>query len=87
MRAQWLPRRPDLPGLVLAGVIGAISVALVKVLPKSPVVSDVLLAMVIVPLRASKPAARDCARSDAWPYPVTATSRIFERVRKRRASS
>jgi uncharacterized integral membrane protein (TIGR00698 family) len=47
MRAQWLPRRPDLPGLALAGIIGAISVALVKVLPKSPVLSDVLLAMVL----------------------------------------
>lgn len=58
MRAQWLPRRPDLPGLALAGVIGAISVALVKALPKSPVLSDVLLAMVIGALVLNTPLAR-----------------------------
>src|SRR5205085_7382268 len=43
--------------LVLAGAIGAISVALVKVLPKSPVLSDVLLAMVLGALVLNTPLA------------------------------
>lgn len=58
MRAQWLPRRPDLPGLALAGAIGTLAVALVKVLPKSPVLSDVLLAMVIGAVVLNTPLAR-----------------------------
>jgi uncharacterized membrane protein YadS len=58
MRAQWIPRRPDVPGLVLAGAIGVLSVALVKVLPKSPVLSDVLLAMVIGAIVLNTPLAR-----------------------------
>lgn len=58
MRAQWLPRRPDLAGLALAGAIGALSVVLVKLLPKSPVLSDVLIAMVIGALVLNTPLAR-----------------------------
>lgn len=58
MRAQWIPRRPDLPGLALAGAIGALAVVLVKLLPKSPVLSDVLVAMVIGAIVLNTPVAR-----------------------------
>lgn len=46
-RPQWLPSRPDAAGLALAGTIGAVSVALAELLPRSPFVSDVLIGMVI----------------------------------------
>lgn len=44
-RPQWIPRRADVPGVALAGAIGLASVGLVHVLPSSPLVSDVLIAM------------------------------------------
>jgi uncharacterized integral membrane protein (TIGR00698 family) len=44
---QWLPSRPDLPGVALAGSIGLVSVFLARVLPPSPLVSDVLLALLL----------------------------------------
>ncbi|MBX3222307.1 MAG: putative sulfate exporter family transporter [Labilithrix sp.] len=46
-RPQWLPTRSDAPGIALALAIGAIGVAAVKVLPPSPLVSDVLVALVL----------------------------------------
>lgn len=57
-RPQWLPNRPDLPGIALALVIGSASVGLVRVLPPSPLVSDVLLALFIGALILNTPLAR-----------------------------
>ena len=44
-RIQWLPTRSDLAGIALALVIGGAAVALAHALPPSPLVSDVLLAL------------------------------------------
>lgn len=44
---QWLPTRSDAFGVLLALGIGALSVLAVKVLPPSPLVSDVLIALLI----------------------------------------
>lgn len=57
-RPQWLPSRLDVAGLVLAASIGVISVAVVRVLPPSPFVSDVLLALVIGAALLNTPARR-----------------------------
>jgi uncharacterized integral membrane protein (TIGR00698 family) len=46
-RLQWLPSRGDLPGLALALVIGCAALAISHALPPSPLVSDVLLALVL----------------------------------------
>jgi uncharacterized integral membrane protein (TIGR00698 family) len=47
VRPQWLPTRPDAPGLVLALGIGAVAVGLAHALPASPFVSDVILALLL----------------------------------------
>lgn len=57
-RAQWWPAGPDLPGIGLALAIGLVAVALVRVLPPSPLVSDVLLALVLGALLLNTPARR-----------------------------
>jgi uncharacterized integral membrane protein (TIGR00698 family) len=57
-RPQWLPSRRDIAGLGLAASIGVISVAVVRVLPPSPFVSDVLLALVIGAALLNTPARR-----------------------------
>ena len=44
-RPQWLPERGDLAGIALALVLGALAVFLTRVLPPSPLLSDVLLAL------------------------------------------
>ena len=44
-RPQWLPARVDAPGLVLAAVIGAAALGLVRALPPSPYLSEVLVAL------------------------------------------
>lgn len=55
---QWLPRRPDLPGVGLAAGLGIAALALTRALPPSPYVSDVLIALLLgalvlnTPLRA-----------------------------------
>jgi uncharacterized integral membrane protein (TIGR00698 family) len=46
-RPQWIPGRADLPGLALAGALGAAALALVRILPSSPLLSDVLIALVL----------------------------------------
>ncbi len=46
-RLQWLPSRGDLPGLALALAIGLAALAISHGLPPSPLVSDVLLALVL----------------------------------------
>ena len=58
LRPQWLPSRPDAPGLVLALVIGVVSVGLAHALPPSPFVSDVMLALLIGALVVNTPLAR-----------------------------
>lgn len=57
-RPQWIPSRPDVAGLVLAFGIGAVAVALVHVLPQSPYVSDVILALFLGALVVNTPLAR-----------------------------
>lgn len=46
-RPQWLPGRPDAPGIALAGALGGASLAIVKWLPPSPFFSDVLVALLL----------------------------------------
>lgn len=57
-RPQWLPTRPDAPGLVLAFGIGAVAVGLARALPASPYVSDVILALFLGALIVNTPLAR-----------------------------
>lgn len=58
MRPQWLPTRPDAPGLVLAFAIGIVSVGLVRLLPASPFVSDVMIALLLGAVIVNTPLAR-----------------------------
>lgn len=44
---QWLPRRPDLAGIALAGILGAISLLIIRLLPPSPYLSDILVALIL----------------------------------------
>jgi uncharacterized integral membrane protein (TIGR00698 family) len=44
---QWIPSGPDLPGLGLAVVVGVASLVLVRVLPSTPFLSEVLVALVL----------------------------------------
>jgi uncharacterized integral membrane protein (TIGR00698 family) len=44
---QWIPSRPDLRGLALAASLGAASLALTRALPPSPLLSEVLVALVL----------------------------------------
>jgi uncharacterized integral membrane protein (TIGR00698 family) len=46
-RPQWWPARADLPGLALAAAVGGLAIGLARALPASPLVSDVLLALVL----------------------------------------
>lgn len=57
-RPQWLPTRSDVPGIALALAIGAVAVAAVKVLPPSPLLSDVLIALFLGALVLNTPLAR-----------------------------
>jgi uncharacterized integral membrane protein (TIGR00698 family) len=57
-RPQWIPTRPDGRGLGLALALGIASVALAHVLPSSPLVSDVLIAMFLGMLCLNTPLAR-----------------------------
>ncbi len=57
-RPQWIPRRADLPGLALAAVLGGASLALVHLLPSSPFISDVLIALVLGALVLNTPLRR-----------------------------
>ncbi|HMI85537.1 MAG TPA: putative sulfate exporter family transporter [Polyangiaceae bacterium] len=44
-RPQWIPSRADLPGLALVLVLGALALVCARVLPPSPFISDILLAL------------------------------------------
>ena len=46
-RPQWLPRRPDFPGIVLAAFLGVVALATIRALPSSPFVSDILIALAL----------------------------------------
>ncbi|HEY6462520.1 MAG TPA: putative sulfate exporter family transporter, partial [Polyangiaceae bacterium] len=46
-RPQWLPARADVAGVALSLALGAVAVASVRALPASPLLSDVLLALVL----------------------------------------
>ncbi|HLK35707.1 MAG TPA: putative sulfate exporter family transporter [Polyangiaceae bacterium] len=46
-RPQWVPALPDLRGLGLALAVGSASLALTRALPPSPLLSDVLVALVL----------------------------------------
>jgi uncharacterized integral membrane protein (TIGR00698 family) len=46
-RRQWLPSRADLPGLAASLCLGAAALGLTAVLPPSPFVSDILIALVL----------------------------------------
>ena len=58
MRAQWIPSRPDVPGLLLASVIGVVAVGLARALPPSPFVSDVMIALLVGAVVVNSPLAR-----------------------------
>ncbi|MDB5219021.1 MAG: hypothetical protein JWO86_6948, partial [Myxococcaceae bacterium] len=58
VRPQWLPSRPDVPGLVLALAIGVVAVGLAHALPASPFVSDVMIALFLGALVVNTPLAR-----------------------------
>lgn len=55
---QWLPSRPDLPGLALAAAIGGAALAFARALPPSPWVSDILIALVLGALVMNTPLRR-----------------------------
>lgn len=57
-RPQWFPERADVPGIALALAIGAVAVATVRALPPSPLLSDVLLALVLGGIVTNVPALR-----------------------------
>jgi uncharacterized membrane protein YadS len=58
VRPQWLPSRPDAPGLVLAAAIGVVAVGLAHALPSSPFVSDVMIALFLGAVVVNTPLAR-----------------------------
>jgi uncharacterized integral membrane protein (TIGR00698 family) len=58
VRPQWLPSRPDAPGLVLAAAIGVVAVGLAHALPSSPFVSDVMIALLLGAVVVNTPLAR-----------------------------
>lgn len=57
-RFQWIPRRAELPGLALATALGGASLAAVHALPKSPYLSDVLIALTLGALFLNTPLRR-----------------------------
>jgi len=46
-RPQWIPSRADAAGIGLAAALGALSLALVRALPPSPLLSNVLIALLL----------------------------------------
>lgn len=46
-RPQWIPIRTDLPGIAIAAILGAIAIGVSRALPPSPLVSDVLFALLL----------------------------------------
>jgi len=56
--ATWLPSRADAPGLGLGFAIGLLAVGAARVLPKSPFVSDVMIALFLGAVVVNTPLAR-----------------------------
>jgi uncharacterized integral membrane protein (TIGR00698 family) len=46
-KKQWLPTRLEVPGMALAFALGGVSLAAAYALPSSPLLSDILLALVL----------------------------------------
>lgn len=44
---QWLPHRSDVAGIALAGLVGAVSLLIIRLLPPSPYLSDILVALLL----------------------------------------
>ncbi|MDF2693336.1 MAG: putative sulfate exporter family transporter [Labilithrix sp.] len=57
-RPQWLPTRSDVAGIALAVGIGAVAVLVVRLLPASPLLSDVLIALFLGAIILNTPLAR-----------------------------
>ncbi len=57
-RPQWIPTRPDLPGIAIAAIVGGVALGVARALPPSPLVSDVLFALVIGALVLNTPLRR-----------------------------
>ncbi len=57
-RPQWIPARSDAAGLALAGILGGVAIALVRVLPPSPYFSEVLIALLLGALILNTPLRR-----------------------------
>lgn len=55
---QWLPRRADAPGIALAATLGGASLALVRLLPPTPFLSEVLVALILGALVLNTPLRR-----------------------------
>lgn len=47
MKLQWLPRRDDVAGYALAFAVGVAALLIVRALPRSPYLSDILVALVL----------------------------------------
>ncbi|MEZ4360600.1 MAG: putative sulfate exporter family transporter [Kofleriaceae bacterium] len=54
---RWLPKRSDLPGLGLVGALGLGAIALTRALPRTPLLSEVLVAMLLGALVLNTPLA------------------------------
>lgn len=46
-RPQWLPTRAQLPGIALAGALGSLALVVTSQLPASPLLSDILVALLL----------------------------------------
>jgi uncharacterized integral membrane protein (TIGR00698 family) len=46
-RPQWIPGPEEAPGVALAGALGALALGLTSILPRSPVVSEILVALLL----------------------------------------
>jgi uncharacterized integral membrane protein (TIGR00698 family) len=52
---RWLPKRSDLAGLALVAALGGGAIVLTRALPRSPLISDVLVAMLLGALVVNTP--------------------------------
>ncbi len=55
---QWIPRRSDLPGIALAAGLGLAAAAATRLLPRSPLLSETLVALVLGALAVNTPLRR-----------------------------
>lgn len=57
-KPQWIPGRADLAGVALSAGVGAAGLAIVRLLPPSPFISDILVALVLGALILNTPLRR-----------------------------